>query len=78
LGLSLSVFQIEQFNPDIKSFLLTLKTIITKLLFGKKPYDVLILEYGIDRPGEMDFLLGIAKPHIGVFTAIDSVHSEQF
>jgi UDP-N-acetylmuramyl pentapeptide synthase len=26
----------------------------------------------------MDFLLKIAKPHIGVFTAIDAVHSEQF
>ena len=78
LGLSLSVFQIEQFNPDVKSFVLTLKTIISKLIFGKKPYDILILEYGIDRPGEMDFLLSIAKPHIGVFTAIDSVHSEQF
>jgi UDP-N-acetylmuramyl pentapeptide synthase len=36
------------------------------------------LEYGIDRPGEMDFLLTITKPHIGIFTAIDSVHSEQF
>lgn len=26
----------------------------------------------------MDFLVSIAKPHIGIFTAIDSVHSEQF
>ena len=26
----------------------------------------------------MDFLLTIARPHIGVFTAIDAVHSEQF
>jgi len=36
------------------------------------------LEYGIDRPGEMDFILKIAHPDIGVFTAIDAVHSEQF
>ena len=36
------------------------------------------MEYGIDRPGEMDFLLTITKPHIGIFTAIDAVHSEQF
>jgi UDP-N-acetylmuramyl pentapeptide synthase len=26
----------------------------------------------------MDFLVSIAQPHIGIFTAIDSVHSEQF
>ena len=36
------------------------------------------MEYGIDRPGEMDFLLSIHKPIIGIFTAIDAVHSEQF
>jgi UDP-N-acetylmuramoyl-tripeptide--D-alanyl-D-alanine ligase len=36
------------------------------------------LEYGIDRPGEMDFILKVAHPDIGVFTAIDAVHSEQF
>lgn len=41
-------------------------------------YDIILLEYGIDRPGEMDFLLTIANPHIGIFTAIDAVHSEQF
>ncbi|MEI7918707.1 MAG: Mur ligase family protein [bacterium] len=38
----------------------------------------MLLEYGIDRPGEMDFLLTITKPNIGIFTAIDAVHSEQF
>jgi UDP-N-acetylmuramyl pentapeptide synthase len=27
---------------------------------------------------EMEFLLEIVKPHIGLFTAIDSVHSLQF
>jgi len=26
----------------------------------------------------MEFLLTIAKPDIGIFTAIDAVHSEQF
>jgi UDP-N-acetylmuramyl pentapeptide synthase len=26
----------------------------------------------------MDFILHVAHPHIGVFTAIDAVHSEQF
>jgi UDP-N-acetylmuramoyl-tripeptide--D-alanyl-D-alanine ligase len=36
------------------------------------------LEYGIDRPGEMDFILKVAHPDIGIFTAIDAVHSEQF
>ncbi len=39
---------------------------------------VLILEYGIDHPGEMDFLISIAKPDCAIHTQIDAVHSEQF
>lgn len=37
-----------------------------------------MLEYGIDTPGEMSFLLSIVKPHISVLTKIDAVHSLQF
>jgi UDP-N-acetylmuramyl pentapeptide synthase len=33
-------------------------------LFGEKMYDIIVLEYGIDRPKEMEFLLQIAKPNI--------------
>lgn len=47
-------------------------------IFWKKHYDAIILEYGIDNPGEMDFILKVAHPDIWVFTAIDAVHSEQF
>lgn len=42
--------------------------------------EVLVLEYGIDRPGDMKYLLEIAHPHIGVFTALGDVpvHIEFF
>ena len=78
LGLSLSIFQIEKREPNVFCFVFTLSKLIRKRFFWPKPYDIILLEYGIDRPGEMDFLLTITKPHIGIFTAIDSVHSEQF
>lgn len=78
LWLSLSIFQIEERSPNIFCFIKTLFKIVSKTLFWKKSYDILILEYGIDHPGEMDFLLQIVKPDIWVFTAIDAVHSEQF
>ncbi len=78
LGMSLSIFQIETWEPTILCFISTLAKLIRKRFFWSKPYDIILLEYGIDRPGEMDFLLTITKPHIGIFTAIDSVHSEQF
>lgn len=56
-----------------------LKTILNKFKSSSpKPYDILILEYGIDRPREMDFLCSICKPHISVLTKLDAVHSLQF
>lgn len=78
LGLSLSIFMIETWDPTLFCFFSTLLKVIWNSLFGKKMYDVIVLEYGIDRPKEMEFLLTIAHPHIGIFTAIDAVHSEQF
>lgn len=36
------------------------------------------MEYGIDHPGEMDFLAKIAKPNIVIFTPIVANHIEQF
>ncbi len=43
------------------------------------PYpEVLVLEYGADRPGDIGYLLGIVKPDIAVVTAVGStpVHIE--
>ncbi len=42
--------------------------------------DVLVLEYGIDRPGDMDYLLRIVRPDIAVVTAIGDIpaHIEFF
>ncbi len=78
LWLSLSIFQVEDSVPSIFWFIKNFLAILIKFFFSKNPYDILILEYWIDRPLEMEFLLEIAKPHIWVFTAIDSVHSLQF
>lgn len=44
-----------------------------------RPYPrIIVLEYGIDHPGEMEFLLSIARPNIAIITAIESNHLEQF
>jgi len=51
-----------------------------KIIFfkDKKYPEILILEMGIDRPGDMEYLLDIAKPDIGVLTFVGSVHAEYF
>jgi len=40
-------------------------------------YDVLVLEYGIDYPGEMEIEIGIVRPDTAIFTSVDSVHAHQ-
>ncbi len=42
--------------------------------------EVLVLEYGVDRPGDMNYLLSVAKPQIGAVTAVGEipVHVEFF
>jgi len=39
---------------------------------------VLVLEMAADRPGDIEFLVGIAPPKIGVLTAIGPAHLERF
>lgn len=38
----------------------------------------LVLEYGTDHPGDLDYLISIAPPDIGVITAIGPEHTEFF
>ncbi len=50
-----------------------------RLLVRRMPYpDVLVLEMGADRPGDLAYLLSVAPPDIGVVTAVAPVHTEFF
>lgn len=61
-------------------FFVVCKGIYIVLVRDKTYPEVLVLEYGIDRPNDMKKLLDIARPHIGVFTAMGKipVHIEYF
>lgn len=49
------------------------------LLRRDKNYpDILILEMGIDRPGDMAYLVSIATPDIGIMTGVSHSHLEYF
>ena len=44
-----------------------------------RPYPrYLILEYGIDHPGEMEYLISIVRPDIAVLSPVVPNHLEQF
>jgi len=78
LGLIFSIFKIEEYNPGVKNLLKLTWEIFKKSLLQKKQYDILVAEYGIDTSGDMDFLLSVMKPDIGIITKLDSVHSDNF
>lgn len=50
---------------------------IPQTILKAKPWDdYLILEYGVEHPGDMDYYLSLAKPKIGVVTAITPTHTK--
>jgi UDP-N-acetylmuramoyl-tripeptide--D-alanyl-D-alanine ligase len=69
----------------IKKFFFWMKAVFSgffSLVFMKKSAypEILILEYAADRPGDIQYLLDIARPDVGVITAIGEipVHVEFF
>lgn len=48
------------------------------LLFSRRYPECLVLEYGIDHPGEMDALLNIVQPDVAVILSISRNHVENF
>lgn len=46
--------------------------------FGRIGAQTLILEMGADRPGDLEWLVGIAPPHLSVVTSVGEAHSEFF
>ena len=47
---------------------------LLKIIFRSRDYpEILILEYAADRPGDIKYLLEIARPQIGVITAVGEI-----
>lgn len=79
IGLPLSILGFESPGKNILGwFLLFWETI--KLLIKKNSFypEILVLEMGVDRPGDMDYLNNIVKCDIGVVTNIGMSHAEYF
>ncbi len=52
---------------------------IPKTIISAKPWhQKMILEYGVEHPGEMDHYLSLAKPKIAVVTTIAPTHTKYF
>ncbi|MCP4523600.1 MAG: hypothetical protein GY828_05285 [Candidatus Gracilibacteria bacterium] len=78
LGIVFSIFEITDYTPSVQSLFKNTAKIIQKVLFGKEPYDMIVLEYGLDKPGDIAYLTSIVEPDFGIFTKLDMVHGEFF
>lgn len=80
LGIPLAVFGLTLTNYSVFSWLkVFLQMIIRLLRFSDYP-NFLVLELGIDKPGDMVYLLKLVRPEIAVVTAISEipVHVQSF
>lgn len=78
IGLPLTILGIPHYGRNIFKWF---SAFIRVLPHQCQQYpEVLVLEYGVDRPGDMDYLLSIARPKISVVTAIGDIpaHVEFF
>lgn len=79
LGLPLSIIGIK--NDPQKNIFSWIKVVLRALhliIYKSKYPEILVLEYGVDHVGDMDGLLAIAQPNIGVITNIGVSHYEFF
>lgn len=77
IWLVLSLFEIDDFVPTIFS-VCKVSVLIVIRLFWSKRYDVIVLEYGIDHPWDMKYLVSLVQPHMAIFTWLSSVHAAYF
>jgi len=79
IGLPLTIINAESPGKNIFGwFFIFLKALKLVLIKDKAYPQILVLEMGVDRPGDMDYLNSIVKCHIGVLTLVGTVHMEYF
>ncbi len=80
-GLPLSILGDWEKTEGIVFWMRVIAGSLFRLCVRDKNYpEIVVLEYGVDRAGDMRYLLDIARPQIGVFTAMGEtpVHIEFF
>lgn len=79
IGLPLTILGFTNYpGSSVFSWMKILFSGVGLLFFKNKYPEVLVLEMGIDRPGEMERLVSTAPPHIAVLTSVGLSHYEFF
>ncbi len=73
LGIPLAVFGLTLANYSVFSWLRVFIRMIARLVRFSNYPDFLVLELGIDKPGDMAYLLKLVRPEIAVVTTISNI-----
>jgi len=73
-GLPLTILHQDSGFGSAKDWVKILWKGFVRAFFVEDKYDYLVLEMGVDKPGDMDFLTKLAKPNIAIITAIKPAH----
>lgn len=79
LGVPLTIIGHESGGRSLKGWSLVFAKALKLLISKDATYpEVLILELGVDHPGDMAYLCSIIKPEVGIVTAVSYAHLEFF
>lgn len=78
IGLPLTIIGIGSAGFNIFAWIINLVRALFLILFSKKYPEILVLEMGADRPGDIGVLSTIAKPNVGIVTSVGPSHLEYF
>lgn len=79
IGLPLTIIGSNSPGKNYFGWFLVFFRALRLLVFKDKNYPkILVLEMGVDRPGDMDYLTSIASPRVAVVTAVSYSHLEYF
>lgn len=79
IGVPLTIIGAKSPGKNLFAWFKVFSQAMHLLIFHDETYpEVLILEFGIDRPGDMAYLMSIVKPKLGIVTAVSYAHLEYF
>ncbi|MBD3328758.1 hypothetical protein GF340_05680 [Candidatus Peregrinibacteria bacterium] len=76
-GMPLAILGQESGFSSASKWTKILLSALYNAFFGGRDIQIMILEMGVDKPGDMDLLLNIVKPQVGIFTNVKPVHLDE-
>lgn len=79
IGVPLTIIGGDSPGSSIFGWLKVISKTLKLLVFYQADYPkILVLEMGVDRPGDMEYLVKLAPPNIGIMTELSHSHLEYF